>query len=44
MLFLTEEGQIYSWGNGEYGSLGLGGVVFSYIPRQLKNMEGSKVN
>lgn len=27
MLFLTDKGTVYSWGYGEYGSLGLGGVV-----------------
>lgn len=44
MLFLTDSGAVYSWGYGEFGSLGLGGVIQSQVPQQLSNISNQVVN
>ena len=32
-VFLTEDGKVYTYGFGEYGSLGHGGTVQTTIPK-----------
>jgi alpha-tubulin suppressor-like RCC1 family protein len=41
-LFL-EDGKLYSYGNGEYGALGLGGVPSCYTPQLLKKISDKKI-
>jgi len=42
-VFITEDGRIYSYGIGEYGSLGHGGVIVSEIPRPIIKLQNKKI-
>ncbi|EGR29393.1 rcc1 family hect domain protein, putative [Ichthyophthirius multifiliis] len=42
-VFITEEGKIYSYGIGEYGSLGHGGLIYSDIPKNIIKFNQKKI-
>lgn len=37
-VFLTEDGKIYSYGYGEYGALGHGGMIESKVPKSISRL------
>lgn len=42
-IVMTEEGTLYSFGKGNFGSLGLGGTVFSPSCRLISKLSNKKV-
>ena len=42
-IIRTEEGKIYSYGKGEFGSLGLGGCMFSPVPRLISKLDNKRI-
>ena len=38
-IILTAEGAVFSYGKGEFGSLGLGGSIFEQKPRLIRKLE-----
>ena len=42
-IIRTEEGQIFSYGKGEFGSLGLGGCLFTPKPRLISKLNNKKI-
>ena len=38
-MCVTEYGQVYSWGDGDFGKLGRGGSDGSKIPRLIMSLE-----
>lgn len=36
--FVLDQGKLYSYGYGEYGTLGLGGLCFSPVPKLIKSL------
>ena len=43
MLALTAEGDVYSWGQGFEGQLGLGDVAVALVPRYVKALHGQPI-
>ena len=39
MILLTQEGKVYSYGYGEYGALGHGGLTLCGTPLIIKSLE-----
>ena len=39
----TEEGIVYSWGEGQYGSLGLGSLVDQFKPKAVQMPNDAKI-
>lgn len=42
-VILTEQGLLYSFGKGNFGSLGLGGTVFSPGPQLITKLRNKKI-
>ena len=42
MIFLTEDGKLYSYGFGEYGVLGIGACL-SYTPQLVKSISNKRI-
>lgn len=42
-IIRTEEGKIYSYGKGEFGSLGLGGCMFAPVPRLISKLDNKRI-
>ena len=42
-IIRTEDGQIFSYGKGEFGSLGLGGCLFTAKPRLISKLNNKKI-
>lgn len=42
-IILTEQGSLYSFGKGNFGSLGLGGTIFSPGPRLIGKLSNKKI-
>ncbi len=42
-LAVTEDNQVYSWGNGEDGQLGLGNYLHSRLPRQILHLQTENI-
>ncbi len=42
-IILTDQGLLYSFGKGNFGSLGLGGTVFSAAPRPINKLSNKKI-
>ncbi|KRW99588.1 Regulator of chromosome condensation 1/beta-lactamase-inhibitor protein II [Pseudocohnilembus persalinus] len=42
-VILTEDKKVFTYGVGEYGSLGHGGVLFQEIPRQILKFQDKKI-
>ena len=40
---MTDQGLLYSFGKGNFGSLGLGGTVFSAAPRPINKLNNKKI-
>ena len=40
---MTEEGSLYAVGKGNFGSLGLGGTVFSAGPKLINKLSNKKI-
>lgn len=40
---MTEQGTLFSFGKGNFGSLGLGGTVFSPAPRLINKLANKKI-
>jgi hypothetical protein len=41
--FITDEGKVYSYGYGEYGALGHGGMIQTNIPKLISRLSSRKV-
>ena len=39
-LALTDEGQVWSWGDGDFGKLGRGGSEGTNIPQNVESLNG----
>jgi len=44
LLVLTEAGQLYSWGYGEFGVLGLSGATVARVPQIIKSLSDKVVS
>jgi alpha-tubulin suppressor-like RCC1 family protein len=42
-IVLTEQGALYSFGKGNFGSLGLGGTIFAAHPRLINKLSTKKI-
>lgn len=42
-VFLTDEGKVYSYGYGEYGALGHGGMIQTSIPKPITRLSNRQV-
>jgi len=42
-LALTDEGLVYSWGDGDFGKLGRGGSEGCNVPREIERLRGQGV-
>lgn len=42
-IILTDQGKVYSYGKGEFGSLGLGGSVFEIKPRIVNKLQNRQI-
>lgn len=42
-VFITEDGKIYSYGYGEYGALGHGGMIESKLPKSISRLTSRPV-
>jgi alpha-tubulin suppressor-like RCC1 family protein len=42
-IILTDQGLLYAFGKGNFGSLGLGGTVFSPGPQQITKLRNKKI-
>lgn len=42
-IIMTDQGLLYSFGKGNFGSLGLGGTVFSPGPQQITKLRNKKI-
>ena len=40
---MTEEGQLFAVGKGNFGSLGLGGTIFAPNPRLINKLSNKKI-
>lgn len=42
-LALTDEGKVYSWGDGDFGKLGRGGSEGCNVPHEVERIRDQKV-
>ena len=42
-MYFLEDGKLFSYGYGEYGALGQGGMCYTPVPRLLKSLSDKKV-
>lgn len=42
-LALTKDGKVYSWGNNEWGQLGVGNKINQFSPRQINSLKKEKI-
>lgn len=42
-IIMTDQGLLYSFGKGNFGSLGLGGTVFAPAPQQITKLRNKKI-
>ena len=42
-IILTDQGTLFAFGKGNFGSLGLGGTVFSAAPRPISKLSNKKI-
>lgn len=40
----TDKGEVYTWGDGDFGKLGLGGSTHCELPTLVKGLSGENVN
>jgi alpha-tubulin suppressor-like RCC1 family protein len=42
-VFLTDDGKVYSYGYGEYGALGHGGLIETSVPKPIARLSNRNV-